>query len=103
MNEEIKHYGVPGMKWGVRRAAKRASKQEKKTTKIIQKAIKKQNRIADAWEDYGNSRYANANRYAVSKLIKELENVKVSDIKTRKDVEEFVNSKAAVYLNSSMD
>lgn len=36
-SEELKHYGVLGMKWGVRRANRKAMKLEKKTRKTIRR------------------------------------------------------------------
>ena len=79
---------------------KAENKAEKKTAKHINKAIKNQTNIANAWEKEGNSRYAKANRYVVEKLNNELKNVRVSDLKTRKDVDEFITDKIAVYLST---
>lgn len=80
--------------------AKSLAKAQKNTKKLITKAIKTQTNMANKWEKRGNSRYAKANRYVVDKLNNELKNVKVSELKTREDVDDFIMSKAAVYLST---
>lgn len=45
MNNELYHYGVIGMKWGVRRAAKRTAKQNARRQKYLNATSKKAQRI----------------------------------------------------------
>ena len=77
------------------------AKSDKKASKAINKAIKKQTSVAEAWEKEGNARYAKANRYVADSLSNELKNVRMSEIKTRKDVDQFVTDKIAVYLSTT--
>lgn len=77
------------------------AKSDKKASKAINKAIKKQTNVAEAWEKEGNARYAKANRYVADSLSNELKNVRMSEIKTRKDVDQFVTDKIAVYLSTT--
>ena len=60
-NGELYHYGVKGMKWGVRRARKKAAKAQKKWDDNVQKNwVKAYNRAAEkdnATIEEFNSRY----------------------------------------------
>lgn len=76
-------------------------KQKAKTSKQLSKAINKQTKIADAWDKAGNERYAKANRNVVDKLNNELKNVKMSDLKTRKDIDQYITDKITVYLSTT--
>ena len=79
----------------------RLDKQEAKTSKQLSKAIKKQTKIEEAWAKAGNDRYAKANRYAIDKLSNELKNIRMSELKTRKDIDQYIMDKVAVYLSTT--
>lgn len=58
MEESIKHYGVIGMKWGVKKNASRAySRASKKLSKLDKKVIKSGNKVDKSLRKYDKSRY----------------------------------------------
>lgn len=68
-NNELKHYGVPGMKWGVRRAERRRAKIERKAEK-------------EGWsEDYKNTAIAK------TKKVKQMSNSELKKLNERLQLE----------------
>jgi hypothetical protein len=98
-NNELYHYGVKGMKWGVRKAVTFERDGSKKT-------VKKLNDFLNADARYGNKRTAAQDR-KVAKLYRKYDKSAAKDIKTavKQNDTKAANSIAAgrTYLKMMMD
>ena len=98
-NNEIYHYGVPGMKWGVRREKQFEKNGSKKT-------VKKLNKFLDADKQYGANRTARQEA-RLDRLYKQYDKSAAKDIKKASKIgnTEAVNSISAgrTYLRMLTD
>ena len=88
MNDELYHYGVKGMKWGVRRAEKQALRNQQRGEKYLTKTQKKINRSRE------NASYA---RKELNTLKKEGHNSDRIRQKTYDNIRSEVDFKSTVY------
>ena len=81
-NGELYHYGVKGMKWGVRRSQKRlevgAEKRAKKLSSLYAKSVDNTRSVKSSLKSLNK-----AKRYT-EKMVKKYENTSLSDIQMRR-------------------
>ena len=69
---ELKHYGVIGMKWGIRRAARKATKAARKERRAANREYEKAfNKAAYTW--FGKEKRAAANQKAAEAMARSIE------------------------------
>lgn len=74
------------------------TKQERNGQKNIDRAIKKHTKIADAWANEGNERYATSNRDVVNSL-KSIKKSDTSQYAKRRDLDDFILDQVASSLS----
>lgn len=86
---ELYHYGVKGMKWGVRRAQKKVERAERKAAKKLQKQVAKtQRQINNNWVDIYNRAADVLNEDFLPKLNKKYAGINFNNKDTNKKIKE---------------